>query len=158
MDGSRRELIGLGHDLQLISELEVASSLREPDVFFTRGELRHFESKISPLESMAGAFAAKEALFKAIPAADETWFWTDAELVHDHHGAPRFQTQGALAGHLARHRLRVSVSLSHSGGFVSAVVMVTGRTSALTRFFDTTNRAVRRVFRRIPADPAGAPQ
>ncbi|OMI38255.1 holo-ACP synthase [Streptomyces sparsogenes] len=158
MDGSRRELIGLGHDLQLISELEVASSLREPDVFFTPGELRRFASAVSPLESMAGAFAAKEALFKALPAAGETWFWTEAELVHDHRGAPRFQAHGALAGHLARHRLRVSVSLSHSGGYVSAVVMVTGGTSALTRFLNTTNRAVRRVLRRIPADAAGAPQ
>ncbi|WP_197085087.1 holo-ACP synthase [Saccharothrix sp. ST-888] len=158
MDGSHRELIGLGHDLQLISELEVASALREPGVFFTAGELRRFASAVVPLQSLAGGFAAKEALFKALPAADETWFWTDAELVHDRHGAPQFHTHGALAGHLARRRLRVSVSISHSGGFVSSVVIVTGETAAATGFFGTIDRAVRHVLRRITAHPAGAPQ
>jgi holo-[acyl-carrier protein] synthase len=157
VDGTGRGLIGLGHDLQLISELEVASGLREPDVFFTSGELRRFASAVVPLETLAGGFAAKEALFKALPAG-ETWFWTDAELVHDHGGAPQFRTQGSLASHLARHRLRVSVSISHSGGFASSVVVVTRETPAATRFFGTIDRAVRRVFQRIAAHAAGAPQ
>ena len=102
MDGSRRELTGLGHDLQLISELEVVSALKEPGVFFTPAELERFASATDPLQSLAGGFAAKEALYKALPAAAETWFWTDAELVHDRHGAPRFRAHGPLAGHLAR--------------------------------------------------------
>ncbi|GAA1500628.1 hypothetical protein GCM10009760_62380 [Kitasatospora kazusensis] len=158
MDGSRRELTGLGHDLQLISELEVASALREPDVFFTTGELAHFAGAVVPLQSLAGAFAAKEALFKALPPADRTWFWTDAELVHDRRGAPGFAVHGALAAHLARHGLRVSVSISHSGGFVSAVVLVTGGAPAATGFLGTIDRAVRHVLRRITAHPAGPPQ
>jgi holo-[acyl-carrier protein] synthase len=157
LDGSRRELIGLGHDLQLISELEVASGLREPGVFFTEGELRRFASSVVPLQSMAGGFAAKEALFKALPATGSTWFWTDAELVHDRHGAPAFRTHGALADHLARHGLRVSVSLSHSGGFVSCVVIVTG-TGPSVPFIGTIERAVRRVFRRVTAPASGATQ
>jgi holo-[acyl-carrier protein] synthase len=150
-------LIGLGHDLQLISELTVASALREPDVFFTSGELRHFASAVAPLASLAGGFSAKEALFKALPAG-ATWFWTDAELVHDGQGAPRFRTHGSLASHLVRRGLRVSVSISHSGGFVSSVVIVTGGASAATRFFGTIDRAVRRVFQRITAHAGGAPQ
>ncbi|MEV4410649.1 4'-phosphopantetheinyl transferase superfamily protein [Catellatospora sp. NPDC049609] len=149
MAGSPRELIGLGHDLQLISELEVASGLREPDVFFTDRELRRFAGAVGPLQSLAGAFAAKEALFKALPPAREPWFWTEAELVHDRHGGPRFDMHGSLAGHLARHRLRVNVSISHSGGFVSSVVVVTTHSSAYQRFFGTIDRAVRHVLRRI---------
>lgn len=158
MDGSHRELMGLGHDLQLISELEGASALRDPDVFFTSGELRRFASSVAPRESLAGGLAAKEALFKALPAVTETWFWTDAELVHDRHGAPAFHTHGALASHLVRRRLRVSVSISHSGGFASSVVVVTGATSASTPFIGTIKRAVRHVLRRIPAHAAGAAQ
>ena len=146
MDGSRRQLIGLGHDLQLIGELEVASALREPGVFFTAAELRRFAAAVAPLESLAGGFAAKEALFKALPPAGEPWFWTEAELGHDRHGAPRFRTHGSLAGHLARRGLRVSVSISHSGGYVSAVVLVTGETAAV-RLRGMIRRGFRRVLR-----------
>lgn len=158
MDGPSRKLIGLGHDLQLVSELETTAGLREPGVFFTPGELRRFASSADPLQSMAGGFAAKEALFKALPAAPEPWFWTDAELVHDGRGAPRFHPHGALAAHLGRRRLGVSVSISHSGGFASSVVIVTGGTSAVARLLGTINRTVRHVPHRNPAHAAGAPQ
>lgn len=151
MAGPAGQLIGLGHDLQLVSELEVASGLREPDVFFTDRELRRFAGAVGPLQSLAGAFAAKEALFKALPPAREPWFWTDAEVVHDPHGGPQFDIHGTLAGHLARHRLRVNVSISHSGGFVSSVVVVTGRTSIYQRLFGTIDRKARDVLRRITA-------
>lgn len=128
MDGTRRGLTGLGHDLQLITELRAAQALREPGVFFTLGELRRFDSAVSPLESMAACFAAKEALFKALPPAgraEGTWFWTDAELIHDSSGAPRFRTHQFLADYVDRRGLRVTVSISHSGGFASSVVIVT---------------------------------
>jgi holo-[acyl-carrier protein] synthase len=158
MDGSHWELRGLGHDLQLISELEEASALLAPDVFFTSGELRRFASSAVPRESLVGGWAAKEALSKALPAMTETWFWTDAELIPDQHGAPAFRTQGALARHLARHHLSVSVSITHSGGFASAVVVVTGAASAGTPFTRTIKRAVRDVLRRIPAHAASTAQ
>lgn len=157
MDGTRRGLIGLGHDLQLISELESASALRGPGVFFTCGELRRFATAPVPLQSLAGGFAAKEALFKALTTG-EPWFWTDAELVHNRHGAPQFRTHGALARHLASHRLRLNVSISHSAGFVSSVVVVTGGTSAVTSFVGTLDRTVRHVLQRITAHPGGAPE
>jgi holo-[acyl-carrier protein] synthase len=142
-------LIGLGHDLQLISELRDATALREPGVFFTSEELSRFGSAADPLESLGGGFAAKEALFKALPAlpSGQTWFWTDAELLHDRRGAPRFRTHGSLAGHLARHRMSVDVSISHSGGFVSAVVVISGGRTALTRVLGAFDRMVRRVLR-----------
>lgn len=158
MDGPPRGLIGLGHDLQLVSELEATPALREPGVFFTPGELHRFASSADPLQSTAGGFAAKEALFKALPAVPEPWFWTDAELVHDGRGAPRFHPHGALAAHLDRRRLRVSVSISHSGGFASSVVIVTGGTSAVARLLGTINRTVRREPHPDPAHAAGAPQ
>jgi holo-[acyl-carrier protein] synthase len=116
--------MGLGHDLQAVSELEAARALREPDVFFTEAELAQVERAASPEESLAAVFSAKEALFKALPAV-EGWFWTDAELVHDRRHAPRFRFHGALARAVSREGWQVAVSLSHSGGFVSTVVLVT---------------------------------
>jgi len=156
--GSHLQLRGVGHDLQLISELEEASALLVPDVFFTSEELRRFASSAAPRESLAGGWAAKEALFKALPAMPETWFWTEAELIPDRHGAPAFRTRGAVARHLARRQLDVSVSITHSGGFASAVVLVTGAASAGRPLTGTIERVVRHVLRRIPAHAAGAAQ
>ncbi|WP_223646741.1 holo-ACP synthase [Corallococcus sp. EGB] len=116
--------MGLGHDLQAIPELEAVRALREPDVFFTAAELERFAASVSPEQSLAAGFSAKEALFKALPAI-EGWYWTDAELVHDARHAPRFRFHGVLAEHLEREGWQVAVSLSHSGGFVSTVVLVT---------------------------------
>ncbi|MEU3183386.1 4'-phosphopantetheinyl transferase superfamily protein [Streptomyces sp. NPDC006923] len=159
MDGSSRQLIGLGHDFQSVDELRNAVALRTPGVFFTSAEIRRFASAVNPSESMAAGFAAKEALFKALPAARIPWFWTDAELVHDRHGAPLFRAHGSLADHLARRRMRVNVSLSHSGGYVSSVVLVTGGRAAghgLHSTLTRTGRTVLRVLRRIATRSAGA--
>lgn len=116
-------LIGLGHDLQAVHELEAVEGLRDPDVFFTVRELEYFARARSPRESLAACFSAKEALFKALPRV-EGWFWTDAELLHDERHAPRFHFHGALREHLDREGWRVMLSMSHSGGFVSTVVIV----------------------------------
>ncbi len=116
-------LIGLGHDLQRSTEIDPAGELGAPGTFFTARERTHWEGAVSPRQSMAANFAAKEALFKALPAM-QGHPWTDAEVVHDRHGAPRFELHGAL-GQLVRDRgWAIQVSLSHSGDYVSAVVAV----------------------------------
>lgn len=116
-------LIGLGHDLQRISEIEAARALCEPDLFFTEAEMARLSRAARPGESIAAAFAAKEALFKALPPIDG-WYWTDAELVHDARNAPAFRFHGALAARLATLGANAAVSMSHSGDFASAVVVV----------------------------------
>jgi len=116
-------LIGLGHDLQRSTEIDPAGELAVPGTFFTTRERARWEGAASPRQSMAANFAAKEALFKALPAM-QGHPWTDAEVVHDRHGAPRFELHGAL-GQLVRDRgWAIQVSLSHSGDYVSAVVAV----------------------------------
>ena len=116
-------LRGLGHDLQALSELKNVESLWEPGVFFTERELERFRGSASPLESLAAGFSCKEALFKALPRV-EGWFWTDAEVVHDERHAPRFLFHGALREHMERHGWNAMLSISHSGGFVSTVVVL----------------------------------
>lgn len=155
MAGSGRRLIGLGHDFQLISEVDRVSALREPGVFFTTAELGHFASAVDPSQSLAGGFAAKEGLFKALPA-DVSWFWTEAEVIPDHHGAPRFRMHGRLAKQVARQRLHIRVSISHSGGFVSSVVVVSGGPSRSRHIFVTTIRTVGHAFQRVTARSARA--
>ena len=157
MAGPGGRLIGLGHDFQLISEVERVSALREPGVFFTSAELCRFASAVVPSQSLAGGFAAKEGLFKALPA-DVSWFWTDAELIADSHGAPQFRMHCRLARQLARRRLHVHVSISHSGGFASSVVVVSSGARRLTHIFATINRTVRDAFQGVTAHGVGASQ
>lgn len=116
-------LIGLGHDLQRSTEIDPTAELGAPGVFFTVRERERWEGAVSPRHSMAAIFSAKEALFKALPAM-QGHPWSDAEVVHDRHGAPRFELHGAL-GQLVRDRgWAIQLSLSHSGDYVSAVVAV----------------------------------
>ena len=124
MDGAGGVLIGLGHDLQALHELKELEGLWEPGVFFTEQETLRFQGSPSPVESLAAGFSSKEALFKALPRVDG-WFWTDAELHHDERHAPRFRFHGALQEHMERHSWEALLSISHSGGFVSTVVIVT---------------------------------
>ncbi|XXF75587.1 holo-ACP synthase [Myxococcaceae bacterium GXIMD 01537] len=116
-------LIGLGHDLQALHELRDVEGLWEPGVFFTEEETARFRRSASPVESLAAGFSCKEALFKALPRV-EGWFWTDAEVVHDERHAPRFRFHGALRAHLEQRGWSALLSISHSGGFVSTVVLV----------------------------------
>lgn len=148
-----RGVVGLGHDLQLVSEVAATQALREPGVFFTSAELQRCARTAAPGDSLAACFAAKEALFKVLPPSSGTWFWTDAELAHDTSGAPWLRAHGALADYLDRRRLRVGVSLSHSGGFASSVVIVT---SGATWWSRARDWLVQRAFQGIPARASGA--
>jgi holo-[acyl-carrier protein] synthase len=123
VDGAGRVLIGLGHDLQALHEMKSVEHLWEPGVFFTEQETARFRQSRTPLESLAAGFSSKEALFKALPAV-MGWSWTDAEVLHDERHAPRFFFHGALREHLERHGWQAMLSISHSGGFVSTVVIL----------------------------------
>jgi holo-[acyl-carrier protein] synthase len=116
-------LTGLGHDLVAIRELESTEALREPGFFFTGSEHSHAARAVEPLVALAGLFAAKEAFFKAVPQLHGN-YWTDVEVVHDPHGAPRFCLHGPLGRALAEQGLSVHLSISHAGGYASAVVAV----------------------------------
>ena len=118
-------LIAVGHDLQLVAELAGRDDLREPGLVFTAAECARIDQSADPLRSLAGGFASKEALFKALPAIDGA-FWTDMELVHDRRGAPSLRLQGALAERFERAGWRALLSISHSGDYASAVVIVDG--------------------------------
>jgi len=116
-------LIALGHDLQRISELEGRPDLLTADTLFTAAERERFARSPAPLHSIAGTFAGKEALFKALPAVPGG-FWTDLEVAHDPRGAPVLRAHGTIAALLAREGWRVHLTISHSGDYASAVVAV----------------------------------
>jgi phosphopantetheinyl transferase (holo-ACP synthase) len=104
----------VGIDLQLVAELVDAPAERDPKAsaelcrIFSMRELSYATARGTVADTLAGIFAAKEALCKADPslrACDPR----SIEVLPDEHGAPQFPGY--------------SLSISHSGGFAVAVAV-----------------------------------
>lgn len=115
--------MGLGHDIQIITEVEKVEALKVPGIFFTETECLYFSQSKNPLQSMAGTFSAKEALFKALANAP-TFYWTDVEVQHNSRKAPYFQFHDALAEYFTQQGWTAHLSISHSGDYVSTIVAI----------------------------------
>ena len=76
-----------------------------------------------PLESLAGRFAAKEALAKAMRAPSGL-SWQDFEVANDAQGAPQFVLHGAAPERLkALGIVTVHLSISHDTTVATAFVV-----------------------------------
>lgn len=117
-------IIGIGVDVVDLARFERALA-RTPALksrLFAEAELSTPDRVLS-LRSLAGRFAAKEALIKAL--GDSTGIhWHDMQVVSDGHGNPHFELRGAAAtvaetvgaGHL-------HLSMSHDAGVAIAYVV-----------------------------------
>ncbi len=76
-----------------------------------------------PLGSLAGRFAAKEAMAKAL-GAPAGMSWTDAEVTNDPDGRPLMVLRGSVRARAEALGVRCwHLSISHDGGIASAVVV-----------------------------------
>ncbi len=116
-------MIHIGHDIQLIGSVEEATHIWEPDVVFTASEIRYAGSTSHPASTLCGLFCAREALYKALGRSVEC-YWTDAEVVRGPHNRPEFRFGGALNRLLKDQRLAADLSISHSGDYACAVVVL----------------------------------
>lgn len=103
--------VGVGIDIQHINELKVPESdwksSAELSKIFSVNEIAYCETRIDPLESLAGIFAAKEAVFKASGLNDQRHPFV--EIKHDELGKPIVDL--------------FDVSISHSNGFALAIAI-----------------------------------
>jgi len=114
-------IVGIGVDVVDLARFERALD-RTPALkprLFTPAE---YEGR--PLRSLAGRFAAKEALIKAIGESTGVQ-WHDMQVVSDEHRNPSLVLSGA-ARELADARgvTRVHLSMSHDAGIAIAYVVV----------------------------------
>ena len=117
-------MIGIGIDIQSIEEFAASANLCESGLCFTVAERAHGEmARAGAVASLAGMFAAKEALFKALPTRP-LCYWDDIEVSHDGSGRPMFRFYGALAQWMASSGWRATPSISHSGTYAAAVAIV----------------------------------
>lgn len=79
-----------------------------------------------PVQSLAGRFAAKEALAKALGAPGDLG-WHDAVVVTASSGQPFWELSGTVAARMtAVGATTAHLSISHDGGIATAIVIVEG--------------------------------
>lgn len=118
-------ITGVGTDIVLVErirKLRTASVAR----LLTPAELAYCRRYDDPAERIAGRFAAKEAVLKALGTglADGA-SWKHIEILPDARGAPQASFTGAVARRMdARGATRCHLSISHQGGYALAFVVL----------------------------------
>jgi holo-[acyl-carrier protein] synthase len=112
-------IVGIGVDVADVARLEAALE-RTPALAF---RLFADSEQDQPMRSLAGSFATKEAVAKAL-GAPPGLRWTDVIVGHDEGGKPVLGISGTVAA--AAERLGVTdwhVSISHDAGICVAMVV-----------------------------------
>jgi holo-[acyl-carrier protein] synthase len=111
-------IVGVGLDITQVSRFTQAAA-RDGllERVFTAAE------QDASMQRMAGRFAAKEALAKALGAPDGL-VWTDVEVRKDEAGRPYFDCAGTVAARVAELGIaRLHLSITHDAGVAAAVVV-----------------------------------
>lgn len=115
-------ILGIGVDVADIDRLEAALA-RTPQL---AARLFAESEQNLPIRALAGCFAVKEAVAKAL-GAPPGLRWTDAIVHRDSRGRPTLSTRGTVAAVAAS--LGVTgwhVSISHDAGICVAMVVAEG--------------------------------
>ncbi|MCU0105346.1 holo-ACP synthase [Acholeplasma vituli] len=110
-----------GIDLVEIERIEKAFSEAFVQRILAHKELEYFHSihnEHRKMTFLAGRFAAKEALFKALKQGDLTLNFKDICILNDAHGAPYFE---AFPN---RERYHLELSISHTDHYAVAIVLL----------------------------------
>ncbi|KQV26148.1 MULTISPECIES: holo-ACP synthase [unclassified Microcella] len=112
-------IVGIGVDVVDLARFERALG-RTPGL---RERLFADPERALPLRSLAGRFAAKEALMKALGETDGIR-WVEMAIETDADGNPDFALSGRAAEIAARRGIgRIHVSMSHDAGIATAFVV-----------------------------------
>lgn len=124
-------VLGTGVDVVEVGRIAAAverRGVRFLERVFTRRELAEARRGRARYQSLAGRFAAKEAVLKALGTGLRACRWRDVEVRRGDGGAPEVVLGERLA---ARARAigvaRLHVSISHSRGHAVAVAVAEGR-------------------------------
>jgi holo-[acyl-carrier protein] synthase len=124
-------ILGIGMDLvevARIADLAVRHRERFLNRVYTPAELEYCLPKAARDQHLAGRFAAKEAVFKALGTGwSETVSWKQVEVLPGESGAPEVKLSGGAAARLAAlGGSRVHVSITHDAGVAAASALIEG--------------------------------
>ena len=111
---------GIGLDFCEISRMEKMRMMtRFTERYFTEGEQAYIRDKgHNAAQTMAGIFAAKEALAKAL-GTGISFDLREAEVIHDGAGCPAYRLRGKAAELAGEDRFLLTIT--HDGGIAGAV-------------------------------------
>ena len=89
-------------------------------------ERPYYESRRQKAQSLAAAFAAKEAFTKALGTGLRGFSLREVEVLHDGLGAPHYAFSGKAAEKVAELGLSFELSLTHTGTTAVAVAVAVG--------------------------------
>ena len=116
-------IAGIGVDI--IEIARIAKAVKNPhfnERVYTPEELTETHQASHRL---AGFFAAKEALLKAMGTGLAGFNWLEMAVLHDSQGAPYFQVNGKIRDFLRQHQIaRVHLSISHCREYAVAEVIL----------------------------------
>ena len=121
-------IVGVGVDICDVERVAamLARRLGLLDRLFTTAEARLPNGELRPAASLAGRFAAKEALAKAL-GSPGGMSWLDAEVVTSPAGQPHFEIRGTVAARATELGVSsIRLSLSHDAGLAAAFVVCEG--------------------------------
>lgn len=116
---------GIGTDIVEVARIaEAIERHGEPFLarLFTSDERSYCESRKPAARHYAARFAAKEAVSKALGTGIGAHAgWTDIEVIHDSHGAPKIRLDGAARDFARKQGVsEILVSLSHAHEYAVA--------------------------------------
>lgn len=117
-------IIGTGVDITEVSRLRKAVDRWGDDFLnriFTRKELENAKSRGSLFQHLAGRFAAKEAIFKALNVKELNW--KDIQILNDKFGKPNVE----ILNRNCREE-DIHISISHVKSYAVASAVVTKKT------------------------------
>jgi holo-[acyl-carrier protein] synthase len=117
-------IIGTGVDITEVSRLKQAVEKWGDDFLnrvFTPQELKNAKDKSSLYQHLAGRFAAKEAVFKAL--GERNLSWKDVQIINDKEGKPCCTIFNKRAKDLDVH-----ISISHVKTYAVASALITQKT------------------------------
>lgn len=113
-------ILDIGIDIVEIKRIEDAlnKNKRFLDKLFTKEEIKYFESRNFKIETIAGNFAAKEAISKAMGTGIRNFNFTDIEILRNELGKPIVKTYNNLNKMCIDYNvLEIKVSISHSDNY-----------------------------------------
>ncbi len=113
-------ILGIGVDIAEIARIAAAHERHQArflERLLTADEREHWQASGARIESLAGIWAAKEAVSKALGTGFSGFGLRDVAILHDGHGKPEVRLL-AEALRLAESRgiKHVLVTISHSSG------------------------------------------
>lgn len=135
----------VGHGIDLVEIARIARMIQEHgerflDRCFTASEQRVADESGRREEFLAGRFASKEAVLKALGTGwSQGIAWTDLEVLPDNAGKPLLSLHGQARSIAQRAGISAwHVSISHAGGLAQASVIAEGDGSPEGRMFAPT--------------------